>query len=267
MAAVAVDRAKTEEAFLDLTAQVGEMLRAAGANTQLKLPRSQWTVAEAASHLVIAGRFFCELAAGAQAFYADGTREALADANASKLQSFTERDGNQLADALDGVARTFLTAAAGRPGTMAVKTPMGPMDLDTLRSYLMTHTMLHGYPLARALGRALRIPKGYVTLALPFLVAAMTAVVDAPTVGGLNASYLVHLRGGPSLAIAFEDGVLRVNEPTRRIDCHISADPMAFFLVAMGLQSQWAAIARGKMMAWGAKPWLAFRLVGYFEVP
>ncbi|MGH2719767.1 MAG: maleylpyruvate isomerase family mycothiol-dependent enzyme [Actinomycetota bacterium] len=267
MAAVAVDRAKTEEAFLDLTAQLGEMLRAAGADTSTKLPRSAWSVAEAASHLVIAGRFFCELAAGANAFYAEGTREALAEVNASKLQAFTDHDGAHLADALDEVARSFLTAAAGRPGTMAVKTPMGGMDLDTLRSYVMTHTMIHGYPLARALGRGLQIPDGYVTLALPFLVAAMTAVVDGSAVGGLNASYLVHLRGGPSLGITFDHGALRVNEPAGRVDCHLSADPVAFFLVAMGLQSQWAAIARGKMVAWGTKPWLAFRLVGYFAVP
>ena len=266
MTAVAVDRAKTEEAILDVTAQLTELLRA-GANTAAVLPRSNWTVAQAASHLVIAGRFFCELAAGADAFYAEGTREALAQANASKLEAFTEYDGAALADHLDEVTRTFLTAAAGHPGSRQVTTPMGRMDLDTLRSYLLAHSMIHGYPLAKAVGRTLRIPGGYVALALPFLTSAMLTVVDAPHVGGLNASFLIHLRGGPRLAVAFDHGALRVNEPARRVDCHISADPLAFFLVAMGLQSQWAAIARGKMMAWGTKPWLAFRLVAYFAVP
>ncbi len=269
MAAVAVDRAKTEEAFLDVTAQLTGMLRSSGngADTGAMLPRSQWTIAEAASHLVIAGRFFCDLAAGANAFYAEGTREALAQANASKLAAYTEHDGAKLADQLDEVARSFLAAAAARPGSMRVTTPMGAMDLDTLRSYLLAHTMLHGYPMARALGRRLRIPKSYVALGLPFLTTAMLTVVDALQVGELNASYLIHLRGGPRLRVSFDQGVLRVNEPGRRVDCHLSADPVAFFLVAMGLQGQWSAIARGKMIAWGRKPWLAFRLVGYFAVP
>ncbi|MGH3946139.1 MAG: hypothetical protein ACRDSI_14000, partial [Pseudonocardiaceae bacterium] len=50
---------------------------------------------------------------------------------------------------------------------------------------------------------------------------------------------------------------LRVEEPSsRRVDCHISADPVAMLMVFWSRQSQWTAIAKGKLMAWGRKPWL-----------
>ncbi|MCA1696534.1 MAG: hypothetical protein LC749_18430 [Actinobacteria bacterium] len=49
---------------------------------------------------------------------------------------------------------------------------------------------------------------------------------------------------------------LIVEPSSRRVDCHISADPVAFLLVVWNRQSQWTAIAKGKLMAWGRKPWL-----------
>lgn len=55
--------------------------------------------------------------------------------------------------------------------------------------------------------------------------------------------------------------------PSRRVDCHISADPVAFFLLGSGLASQWPLIARGKLMTWGRKPWLALKLASLFVSP
>ena len=40
-----------------------------------------------------------------------------------------------------------------------------------------------------------------------------------------------------------------------------------FFLVAMGLNSQWGPIATGKLMTWGTKPWLALQFTGLFKAP
>ena len=45
------------------------------------------------------------------------------------------------------------------------------------------------------------------------------------------------------------------------VDCHISADPVAFLIVAYGRGSQWPPILRGKITAWGRKPWRAFGLM------
>jgi hypothetical protein len=47
----------------------------------------------------------------------------------------------------------------------------------------------------------------------------------------------------------------------------ISADPAALLLVLYKRRSQWPAIARGKLLAWGRRPWLAFSLAGRFHQP
>ena len=66
----------------------------------------------------------------------------------------------------------------------------------------------------------------------------------------------------------FDKGALSIDtEPPRRVDCHISAEPVALFLVALGLKKQWGPIATGKLMTWGTKPWLALQFVGFFATP
>ena len=70
------------------------------------------------------------------------------------------------------------------------------------------------------------------------------------------------------VAVTFDKGLLRLDtKPPRRVDCHIVADPVALFLVAMGLKKQWGPIATGKLMTWGTKPWLALQFVGFFATP
>jgi hypothetical protein len=44
------------------------------------------------------------------------------------------------------------------------------------------------------------------------------------------------------------------------VDCRISADPVAFLLVAYGRQAQWRPVLLGRMTAWGRRPWRAFAL-------
>jgi uncharacterized protein (TIGR03083 family) len=271
MATLVADRRKTEEALLDMTAQLAGVVRSV-TDTAAPVPGWAWTVGEMASHLVTSARVLSDLATGATNFYAEGTREGLAAANAGKLKEFTERDGGRLADHLEEATRAFVAAAGNTKATLT-PTPMGEMDAGTLCSYMLTHTLQHGYPLAKVLHRPLRIPEDYVALTLPFLTTAMFVVVQADRVKGLTASYLIHFRGGPRLAVSFDNGSLSVEalesgaKPSRRVDCHISANPVAFLLVALGLVGQWGPIATGRMTAWGIKPWLAFSFNNYFAAP
>jgi hypothetical protein len=68
--------------------------------------------------------------------------------------------------------------------------------------------------------------------------------------------------------VTFDKGRITVDtKPPRRVDCHISADPVALFLVGLGLKKQWGPIATGKLTTWGTRPWLALQFVSFFEVP
>jgi hypothetical protein len=50
-----------------------------------------------------------------------------------------------------------------------------------------------------------------------------------------------------------------VTEPGPKVDCWISADPVAFLPVGYQCIGQCGQILWGKMMAGGSKPWLGFK--------
>jgi hypothetical protein len=94
------------------------------------------------------------------------------------------------------------------------------------------------------------------------------AMLDAEQAAGLRATYDIRIRGGDRFHFIFNDGALTIEEPSaRKVDCHISADPVALLMVAWTRQSQWSAIAKGKLLAWGRKPWLGPRFKGLIRNP
>jgi uncharacterized protein (TIGR03083 family) len=232
------------------------------------IPGAEWTVAEAAAHLALANELMADLAAGAQRPYGDGTPGGLAAANAASLAAWPERDAGRLADAVLAHARAFTAAAGQRPPETPVVTPMGSMDLATLGSYLLTHMLGHGWDLARALRRPHMMDRQRVELCLPFLLLAMPRVVDAEAVHGLTARYIIGLRGGRRFGAVFDDGRLSVHEqPLPRPDCTIITEPVSFLLMALGRRGPWSALARGAVLAWGPRPWLAPRFPLCFRAP
>jgi hypothetical protein len=143
------------------------------------------------------------------------------------------------------------------------------MDLSTLGSYLVTHMLGHGYDLARALRRPHMIDRERVALSLPFLLTAMPRVLDPAAAAGRTGSYRIVLRGGgPRFGVVLTDGEVAVGaEPPARPDCTIVTEPVTFLLMALGRCGPNGAMARGKIFAWGRKPWLAPRFPGYFVAP
>lgn len=145
---------------------------------------------------------------------------------------------------------------------------MGTMGIDTLTSYLLTHTLMHGCAIATALDKPYPFEAEHVGLIWPFLSQALPLVVDKQAARGLNACLEVRLRGGFGFAMMFDDGELTVaSSPSRPVDCYIEADPVAFFLVGVKLISPSEAIERGEITTWGPDPELGLRLPSYFDIP
>ncbi|WP_326769102.1 maleylpyruvate isomerase family mycothiol-dependent enzyme [Streptomyces sp. NBC_01591] len=246
------------------------------ADTSVPVPCSEWTVGEAAAHLAQANELMADLAAGRERRYGDGTPQGLAAANERALAEFDERAAEPLADLIvahtDGYlaaverCATDSTGADGAAGT--VVTPLGPMSRAVLGSYLLTHMLGHGYDLARARGRSHMIDRTRVELSLPFLITAMPRVTDATTTAGLTAGYTIRLWGGARFGVTFTDGAVTVTpRPPARPDCTILIEPVTFFLMALGRIDPRGAMARGRVFAWGRKPWLAPRFPGLFKAP
>lgn len=145
---------------------------------------------------------------------------------------------------------------------------MGPMNRVVLGSYLLTHMLGHGVDLARALKRPHMVDRARARLTLPFLLEAMPRVTDAAATAGLNARYAVRLWGGGRFGVTFTDGTATVGHAfPDRPDCTISIEPVTFLLMALGRCSPAGAMARGRVLAWGRRPWLGPRFPEYFTAP
>lgn len=187
-----------------------------------------------------------------------------------------ERDLTVLSDRIEAQARWFLgslneqVAAESHAWVVegvVVGTPM-------LVCHLLNEMIVHGYDMARADGKSWPIPRFHAALVIDgFLVPIVSALgprtmVDQSVARGLAATYELHVRGGGRYLFVFDDGTVVVEVPgTRQVDCHISADPAAMMLVAWRRRSQWRAISRGQLVAWGRKPWLATRFPSLMRNP
>jgi len=241
-------------------------------DTTVHVPGSEWTVGEAAAHLAQANELMTGLAQGHERPYGDGTPQSLAAANERALAAFGERRAQPLADMIVQQADLFLDAVAEAvaEGTAdrTVATPLGPMRQSVLASYLLTHMLGHGYDLARALGRPHMIDRVRVGLCVPFLMTAMPRVANTAATAGLTVRYALRLRGGPAFGVTFTDGTVDVTpRPPDRPDCTILTEPVTFLLMALGRRTPWRAIARGQVLAWGSRPWLALRFPTLFTAP
>ncbi|MDF6017865.1 maleylpyruvate isomerase family mycothiol-dependent enzyme [Streptomyces sp. JH34] len=247
--------------------EIAELLRGAP-DTRAPVPGLVWTVGEVAAHLAQAGELMAEVAAGRSRPHGDGTPQGIAAANEQALAVFRERAARPLAAMIVTQTEAYLDAVAEHPAQETLLTPMGPMNRVVLGSYLLTHMLGHGYDLARALGRPHMVDRARVALTLPFMVEAMPWVTDAAATAGLNARYAVRLWGGGRFGVTFTDGTATVgHEFPDRPDCTISIEPVTFLLMALGRCSPAAAMARGRVLAWGRRPWLGPRFPEYFTAP
>ncbi|MGH3843588.1 MAG: SCP2 sterol-binding domain-containing protein [Pseudonocardiaceae bacterium] len=200
----------------------------------------------------------------------------LGDVTTRLVQADAERDLGALADRIEARAKEYFADCARqspeelRPWLLAGVN----VALAVFTCHLLNETVVHGYDIARAAGQPWRInPAHAIMLMDRFFIpviqgAPPRAMVNPHTAAGVRASFDVRIRGGDRFYFVFDDGTLRVETPSaHRVDCHLSADPVAFLLVFWRRQSQWTAIAKGQLMAWGRKPWLAPRFRSLLASP
>lgn len=282
--------AGAREALADEVDRVTTLLRSARRPDAPALGR--WSVAEVALHLSQAFVIVPALAAGdlrgaleAVPGLAGGGGDGdslledlseLGGLTVRGVDSDPVRDLATLADRIDERATRFLATTAGQaasdPRPWLVQGTSLPLAAFTC--HLLNETVVHGYDIARAERRPWSIPALHARLVLEgFLVPVFRAVgpramLDQARAAGFRATYDLRLRGGGRYFFVLDDGTLTIEEPSSRpVDCHISAEPVAFLLVGWGRRSQWGAIATGALTAWGRKPWLGMRFRSVMRNP
>jgi hypothetical protein len=184
------------------------------------------------------------------------------------VKSDPERNPSVLADRIEARAQEYRNECVGadptapRPWLVQGAT----VRQATLTYHLLNETVMHGGDIAHAAGRPWAIEPAHAAVVwgrfiVPVLQALdPRAMVNAERAAGLRATYDLQIRGGDRFHFVFNDGVLRIEDPSpHQVDCHLSADPVAMLMVIWNRQSQWSAIAKGKLLAWGRKPWLGPR--------
>jgi uncharacterized protein (TIGR03083 family) len=225
-----------------------------------------WTLGETSLHI-----------AGGPARYADFARGRalpepaidLGPVSRQRMAAESERTPSVLARRLEADTHRYLAETAELPATHTVPFFGGlTIELAAQSAILLGEFVVHGYDVARSIGRPWPIEAAHARLIVAAVTAVLPRYVDPTSAAGLTATYEVHLRGGPSFQIRFDRGTATVGPPQPgAADCRLTVDPVTFLLVAYWRRSQWPGILRGQLRAWGRRPWLGPRFQGLFVRP
>lgn len=257
----------------------GDLIRAVD-DMRLPVPGSAWTVGEAAAHLVIGLRGYTDAACGEAKQWLELTppagsySERVTGLNALTVAAEPERDPAGAAEAIAGGVGEFLAATEPLGPSEAIPTPWyaeeATLSVAEATALLLGEQLVHGHDIARAGGRTPQwpIPPEEARLALRGVPPMMSLAADPVRVAGLTATYQVRIGRVPAFVVRVADGKV-VAEPvgSQPVDCYLAADPVALLLVGYGRMSQWRAVARGDLLAWGRRPWLGLRFKSLFVNP
>jgi hypothetical protein len=234
------------------------------------LRNSSWTTADLVAHVATGFDAYVRYLEGDETPFVDISDLAggsLTASNANLLAEDTERDIGVLTDRIAAGASALNAEAMKRSAHDLVAWHGRPEALRTFLATTLAEGLLHGRDLATSIGVPWTISKREATLVLENIAPLLPLLVNPATTRSLSAAIAIRLRGGATIPLAFDRGTLSVDPDAKRFDATISADPVAFLLVAYGRRSQWSEIALGRMLAWGRRPWLALKLKTYLVNP
>ncbi len=263
--AAAVDWKEAQSAVLEMGARVGALVRSVRRPDARCL--GDWTVVELAAHLSHAMDGVFAMAKGGGGILEDIWK--LGDLTGALVIGEAEKDPVKLGDRIEASVEEAIAwmAESIEDDLRTWFVPKVDVPLSFLTCHLLNELTVHGWDIAKAEGVPWPIPKATARLVVEgFVLQVMTRLgsqlAHPENAKGVRVTYYLHLRGGGGATIRFDDGDLTVTPgpPTGRIDCHISADPVGFLLVTWGRISQWNAIGKGQLLAYGRKPWMGLKL-------
>jgi uncharacterized protein (TIGR03083 family) len=225
-----------------------------------------WSVGELASHLGARTELF--------AGYLSGT--AMPEGGISDIAEHNQRQIRELADVpyethvelIAASLAAFVDTTKGRLGTDPYPWYSDlTIDVATGTGVALAEVLVHGYDIARSLGRPWRISADDArTIARASLVFA-PYYVDPRTTAGARTTYRLLIRGGPRVRVRVREGTVALEPADGPAECTIRAEPVAFVLLSFGRIGRWRAAARGRLLASGRKPWKAFAFSRSFLPP
>ena len=260
------------DALRRAAAATGELLGSiSDSRADVPVPGLAWTVAETAAHLVALLRQSADFASGARDGAAEraalpasgGIGERMALANARELDRLAERRIAVLRQLLESSVDEFATLIAGRRDGGPVETTFGPEDPATMTAALVGEQLVHGFDLARAVGRHWTIDPDAARLTLTGLAPFLPFMVDAEAIRDVRARIEVRIVGDPRFTLVLDHGSAAVGPADGCCDCWIQAQPVPYLLIGYGRVNRWLPMLRRQIRAGGRRPWIAARMGSY----
>lgn len=198
---------------------------------------------------------------------------AVAVATNSMLHDDPERDLSVLADRIDALGASFLQLRANPPSEPVTWIGGAQLPPHAVACHLLEELLVHGYDAGKSTRTQWRIAPTHAALAIvgaavPIMAASPESWVKPSYDPQVRARVEIRLRGHERFVLALDDGLHVEMPPTRsRPDVYLSVDPAALLLLMLGRRSQWSALVRGKVIAWGRRPQALFTLLGNLLPP
>lgn len=193
---------------------------------------SDWTLGEAAVHLVFGARDYSEHARGAQRCYRINPADTAG--NHDELASIAQRDRPALDTELQLGIDAFLDATEGRTAEDLLPWHVGSLSCASMTGLLLGEQLLHGYDMAQTLDAEWPIEAEPARLVVEAWLPLLPRLVDSAAVEGIAVSYELIVDGGPSVIARFCDGVSIDLSEDGPVDCRLSGDPISWLLALYG---------------------------------
>lgn len=226
------------------------------------VPHLSWTVGETGAHVLSCLRGYRDMALGGPPMWPDLANGDIHNARA--LAEVPERDPFDLADAIETAAGALMqvwreSAGGDVPWHAGLMVPTA-----SVVAILSNDLLIHGWDIAVAVRRPWTIGESDSILAIRAYEDVLPAFVHPSTAAGFSATYMLRLRGGPDIALAFSGPRLTVTEENGRADVRISARPSAWNLLSVGRIGRVKPFLKGEILVYGRNPWLAQRIPTLF---
>jgi uncharacterized protein (TIGR03083 family) len=254
------------EALLATTDRMAALLRAVRDPTRIARPTT-WTIAETAAHVLSELEDHAEYAENA-------SRPDLPDgpawlrgraANAEQLARHSERDVQEIAAALRPAAERAVTSLSYVERVWSTNALLWGGE-QTLQ-ILLGEQLVHGRDIARAADLDWRIDPIEAVLVAQGAVGTLPDYLKPVGNPQRRMSFEIRLRGGPSYRLDISGDTATVGPAGGRVDCVISADPVAFLEVGYGRANPLVAALTGKLVAKGRRPWRGLAFGKIFAAP
>jgi hypothetical protein len=260
-------------AALRQTAAATGNLLAAMSDTQdvFPVPGLAWTVSETAAHLVALLRQSAAYASGARDGAAEraalpplgGVGERMAFGNARELDALVERRLPVLRQLLASAVDEYATAITRRRDGGPVQTLFGQEDPAAMTAALIGEQLVHGFDLARAVGRRWSIDPGAARLVLTGTAPFLPHLVDPEAIRDVRARIEFRIAGAVPFTLMLDHGRAAIEPADGSCDCWIAAQPVPYLLLAYNRIGRWRPLLRREVRSGGRRRSLAMRLPRY----